>query len=40
VIFPTHGPGHNFIWENIQIWDIVSVKIDELDRYVLKWKIV
>lgn len=26
-----------FIWENIKIWDLVDVKIESLDRYVLKW---
>lgn len=29
-----------FEWENIKIWDLVDVKIEELDRYVLKWKII
>ena len=29
-----------FIAENVSIWDIVNVKIIELDRYVLKWEIV
>lgn len=29
-----------FLWENIMIWDLVDVKIEELDRYVLKWKII
>ena len=26
-----------FKWENIKIGDIVKVKIDKLDKYVLKW---
>lgn len=29
-----------FIADNVSIWDIVNVKIIELDRYVLKWEIV
>ena len=29
-----------FEWENIMIWDLVDVKIEEIDRYVLKWKII
>ena len=29
-----------FSGENINIWDIVNVKITELDWFVLKWKIV
>jgi hypothetical protein len=29
-----------FKWENIKIWDLVNVLIEELDKYVLKWKLV
>ena len=30
-----------FVWnENIKIWDLVNIKIIELDRYVLKWELV
>lgn len=28
-----------FKWEDIKIWDIIKVKITELDKYVLKWTI-
>jgi hypothetical protein len=29
-----------FKWENTKIWDLVNVLIKELDKYVLKWKLV
>jgi hypothetical protein len=29
-----------FKWENIKMWDLVRVKIEELDKYVLKWSLI
>jgi len=29
-----------FDWESVNIWDIVNVKITDLDRYVLNWTLV
>lgn len=29
-----------FEWEDIKIWDLIDVKIEEIDRYVLKWKLI
>ena len=29
-----------FDWESVNIWDIVNVKITDLDRYVLNWTLI